>query len=164
MAIVGPANAGKSTLANRLLLQDRSIVADLPGTTRDWVGETANLDGLPVMLIDTPGIRETDDPIERAAIQRSIPAIDSADLVILVLDATRPLAPEQQPLLDRFPRAIRVVNKSDQPPQFEMKCLHTVATHAFGLPLAFLLTFRSGKLITGTEIPSKSVSIRFSRH
>jgi hypothetical protein len=61
VAIVGVANVGKSTLANQLFAQARSITADFPGTTRDWVGEMANLDGLMVMLVDTPGLRETSD-------------------------------------------------------------------------------------------------------
>jgi len=113
VAIVGPANAGKSTLANRLLGQERSIVADLPGTTRDWVGETADLDGLPVMLIDTPGIRDSDDAIEASAIAAAVGQVQSADLVILVLDGSRPLEPEQRPLIERFPDAMRVINKCD---------------------------------------------------
>jgi tRNA modification GTPase len=88
VAIVGAPNVGKSTLANRLFEQDRSITADLPGTTRDWVGEIANLDGLPVMLVDTPGLRETNDPIERSAIARSLDVVERADLIVQVLDAT----------------------------------------------------------------------------
>src|SRR5206468_1554210 len=65
VAIIGSANVGKSTIANQLFGQERSITADLEGTTRDWVGEIANIDGLAVMLIDTPGIRQTSDAIER---------------------------------------------------------------------------------------------------
>ena len=68
VAIVGPPNAGKSTLANQLFAQERSITADVPGTTRDWVGEIANIDGLPVLLMDTPGLRTTSDEIESQAI------------------------------------------------------------------------------------------------
>jgi small GTP-binding protein len=87
VAIIGPPNVGKSTLANQLFAQDRSITADLPGTTRDWVGEIANIEGVPAMLIDTPGERETDDAIERAAISRTRGVIRDADLIIHVLAA-----------------------------------------------------------------------------
>ncbi|HLL90098.1 MAG TPA: GTPase, partial [Tepidisphaeraceae bacterium] len=115
VAIVGPANAGKSTLANQLFAEARSITADAPGTTRDWVGEVANVDGLAVMLVDTPGLRATADAIERAAIAAATTEAEGADLVVLVLDAARPLDPDQRPLLARYPHAVRVVNKSDVP-------------------------------------------------
>ena len=115
VAIVGAPNAGKSTLANRLFAQERSITADLPGTTRDWVGEIANLDGLAVQLVDTPGIRDTHDPIEREAISRSGEQIQRADRVVLVLDASRSLEPEQAPLVQRFSDALCVINKIDAP-------------------------------------------------
>ena len=113
VAIVGPPNVGKSTLANQLFAQERSITADLPGTTRDWVGEVANLDGLAVMLVDTPGVRETSDAIERIAIERSGAEVKRADLVVLVLDASMPITAEEQRLIDAWPDAIRVWNKSD---------------------------------------------------
>jgi small GTP-binding protein len=136
VAIVGAANVGKSTLANQLFGQERSITADLPGTTRDWVGEIANIDGLPIMLIDTPGQRETADEIEQAAIARSRPRIAQAQCVVLVLDATRPLEPEQLPLLQAHPNAIRVANKCDQPWAWEtpgIGAIRTVATTGDGL-------------------------------
>jgi tRNA modification GTPase len=113
VAIIGPPNVGKSTLANQLFAQERSITADLPGTTRDWVGEIANLDGLPVMLIDTPGWRETSDAIERRAIDASRSPIHAADLVLLVLDASRLDDPDQRTLATAYANAIVVMNKSD---------------------------------------------------
>jgi tRNA modification GTPase len=116
VAIVGPANVGKSTLANQLFAQERSITADLPGTTRDWVGELANIDGLPVMLLDTPGLRDTEDPIEQAAIEGSWEQISRSQLIVLVLDATRSLSGEQEALLAQFSVALVVVNKVDLPP------------------------------------------------
>lgn len=114
VAIVGAPNVGKSTLANQLFGQERSITADVPGTTRDWVGEVANVDGLAVTLLDTPGVRETLDPLERAAIQRSGAEVGAADLVVLVLDVTRPIDPEQAPLRRAHPGALTVVNKVDR--------------------------------------------------
>lgn len=112
VAIVGPPNVGKSSLANRLLAQDRSIVADLPGTTRDWVGETTNLAGLAITLVDTPGVRETDDTFERAAIEQSWHVVGAADLVIAVHDA----GGEPDPTPDRrFSATIEVSNKIDRP-------------------------------------------------
>ncbi|MFI5380424.1 MAG: GTPase, partial [Tepidisphaerales bacterium] len=114
VAIIGAPNVGKSTLANQLFAQERSITADLPGTTRDWVGELANIDGLPVVLVDTPGLRQSDDPIEQQAIQRSRPVIAAAALVVLVLDPTQDRA-AQDLLAAAYPAAMRVLNKSDRP-------------------------------------------------
>jgi small GTP-binding protein len=132
VAIVGPANVGKSTLANQLFGQARSITADLPGTTRDWVGEIANIDGLAVMLVDTPGIRATTDPVEDAAILGSREQIHRADLVILVLDQSAEL---DRVMIDSFPDAIRVANKSDAPERWnatELSAIRTVATIGVG--------------------------------
>lgn len=126
VAIVGAANAGKSTLANRLIGHDRSIVADMPGTTRDWVGERVDLEGLPILLADTPGIRATDDAIEHAAIVQSAEQIHAADCIVLVLDATRPLEGEQRALIDRFTDAIRVINKCDAPPAFDLNSIDAI--------------------------------------
>ncbi len=137
VAIVGAANVGKSTLANQLFAQERSITADQPGTTRDWVGEFANLDGLAVMLLDTPGFRKTADPIERTAIQWAGEKVRQADLIVLVLDATRALEPEQSPLLAAYPDAMRVVNKTDGrrawDDAFLPSVIKTVATVGMGI-------------------------------
>ncbi len=134
IAIIGAPNVGKSTLANQLFAQERSITADLPGTTRDWVGEIANIDGLAVTLIDTPGHRTTTDEIERAAIDTSQQVIRAADLVIHLLDATRNLSDQQFPQHEQ--PAITVANKTDLPlkwnPQ-DQKALPIVATTGAGL-------------------------------
>lgn len=136
VAIVGAANVGKSTLANQLFAQEHSITADLPGTTRDWVGQIANIDGLAVMLIDTPGLRDTLDPIEAAAIGISRRQIQQADAIILVLDAARALVPEQSALMDEFPDAVKVINRVDLPAAWDLAsldALHTVATTGQGI-------------------------------
>lgn len=115
VALVGAPNVGKSTLANQLFGQERSITADLPGTTRDWVGEIANIDGLAVTLVDTPGVRVTADTIEGAAIGAAIQEIKAADLVVVVLDVSIPFGGAQEALVGQFPNAVRVVNKMDLP-------------------------------------------------
>jgi tRNA modification GTPase len=125
---------GKSTLANQLFAQERSITADLPGTTRDWVGELANLDGLAVMLVDTPGVRETSDAIERAAIERSGAEVKRADLVVLVLDASTPISAKEQRLIEAYTDAIRVWNKMDVAGAAPaMHGIATVATTGIGV-------------------------------
>ena len=86
LAIVGFPNAGKSSLFNRLLEQDRAIVTDVPGTTRDLVSESAEFEGIPVRLLDTAGIREASELIEKLGIERSYRAISDADLTIVVVD------------------------------------------------------------------------------
>jgi len=115
VAIVGAPNVGKSTLANQLFAQQRSITADVPGTTRDWVGEIANLDGLAVLLVDTPGVRETSDAIEREAIERSVAVVRAADLVVLVGDVSRGEDAQYRLLGAAHPDALLVLNKQDLP-------------------------------------------------
>jgi tRNA modification GTPase len=135
VAIVGVPNVGKSTLANQLFGAQRVITADVPGTTRDWVGEVANLDGLAVMLVDTPGTRATDDPIEREAIERSGEQVAAADLIVLVLDPTQPREPAQAELERNYRGALRVVNKSDRAGAWEGDGwdIRTVATTGEGI-------------------------------
>ena len=91
IAIVGPPNAGKSSLLNHLVNQDRSIVTEIPGTTRDYVEERADFDGYPVVLIDTAGLRETTDPVESIGVQRSRTIAANADIVWFLTDAQEPV-------------------------------------------------------------------------
>jgi tRNA modification GTPase len=93
VAIVGRPNVGKSSLLNALLRAERAIVTPIPGTTRDTLEETANLEGIPVTLVDTAGIHASADPVEQLGIERARAALDSADLALLVLDAAAPLTP-----------------------------------------------------------------------
>jgi len=88
LAIVGPPNAGKSTLANRLIGRERIITADVPGTTRDWVSEPATIRGWPVTLVDTAGVRPTECPIEAESIRRGAAQVERVDLQIVVVDAS----------------------------------------------------------------------------
>ena len=116
ISIVGRPNVGKSSLMNALLQEDRAIVTDIPGTTRDTIEEYADLGGIPVRLTDTAGIRDSEDTIERIGIERSREAIETADLVILMTDRSQILTEEDRaifPLL-KDKRCIVVMNKSDR--------------------------------------------------
>lgn len=114
-AIVGKPNVGKSSLLNALLEEDKAIVTSIAGTTRDIVEGHIHLDGLTLNLIDTAGIRETEDIVEKIGIERSIQAIEQAQLVILVLDASRSLDEQDQELLAMTKDKTRIVvyNKTD---------------------------------------------------
>jgi tRNA modification GTPase len=121
-AILGRPNAGKSSLLNQLLGHDRAIVSAIPGTTRDTIEETANVRGLPVVFIDTAGLREAQDEIEAEGVRRSRQALDRADLVLHVFDAAEPLAPEDAHTLDecRGRKRILIRNKIDLPCRLEL--------------------------------------------
>ncbi|MCH4009452.1 tRNA uridine-5-carboxymethylaminomethyl(34) synthesis GTPase MnmE [Companilactobacillus sp.] len=117
-AIIGKPNVGKSSLLNRLLDEDKAIVTDVAGTTRDIVEQYVNIDGVPLKLIDTAGIRDTEDKVEKIGVERSLKAINEADLIILVLDSSRPLEDEDIQLLDatKDKRRIVIFNKNDLTP------------------------------------------------
>ena len=113
--IVGKPNVGKSSLLNRLLNENRAIVTSVPGTTRDIIEETVNFNGLSVRLLDTAGIRHTDDMVEQEGISRALAKIPQADLVLAVFDASRVFDHGDQLILDALAdsRAIAVLNKTD---------------------------------------------------
>jgi tRNA modification GTPase len=121
-AIVGRPNVGKSSLLNQLLGHDRAIVSNVPGTTRDTIEETANIRGLPVVFIDTAGLREAGDEIEIEGIRRSRAALERAELILHVLDAAEPLTPADENYLREFAgkKRILVRNKCDLPPQLAL--------------------------------------------
>jgi tRNA modification GTPase len=115
LAIIGRPNAGKSSLLNALSGQDSAIVTEIPGTTRDVLREQIELDGIPVHLADTAGIRETSDRIEAEGVRRARLALESADLALLVEDVTEPVAGQSDLALELPPNigCIRVANKMD---------------------------------------------------
>ncbi|MDN4592550.1 tRNA uridine-5-carboxymethylaminomethyl(34) synthesis GTPase MnmE [Polycladomyces subterraneus] len=113
--IVGRPNVGKSSLLNALTHENKAIVTDIPGTTRDVIEEYVNVRGVPLRLIDTAGIRETEDVVERIGVERSHRAMEQADLVILVLNHNEPLTEDDRRLIEliREQTAIVMVNKTD---------------------------------------------------
>ncbi len=114
--ILGRPNVGKSSLLNALIEEDKAIVTDIAGTTRDLVEGTVHIDDLTLNLIDTAGIHEAGDSIEQIGIEKSIKALENADLVIVVIDGTAGITEEDQKLLDRTEGMSRIVvyNKNDQ--------------------------------------------------
>jgi tRNA modification GTPase len=113
VVVAGPPNVGKSSLINALLGFQRAIVFDLPGTTRDVVTALTALDGWPVELSDTAGLRASEDPLEAAGVERATAQAAAADCLLLAFDGSQPWTTENQKLLERWPAAIVVHNKSD---------------------------------------------------
>lgn len=114
-AIIGRPNVGKSSLLNNLLREDKAIVTDIAGTTRDVIEEYVNIKGVPLKLIDTAGIRETDDIVEKIGVERSRQALAEADLILLVLNASEKLTEQDRALLalSDMTRRIVLLNKTD---------------------------------------------------
>jgi tRNA modification GTPase len=117
-AIIGRPNSGKSSLLNELLGRDRAIVSAIPGTTRDTIEETANVRGLPIVFIDTAGLREARDEIEAEGIRRSRQTLERAEVILHVFDVSEPLTDSDRACLAGFPgkKRILVRNKIDLPP------------------------------------------------
>lgn len=115
VTLAGRPNVGKSSVFNNLLSSDRAIVTDVPGTTRDSLSEMINLSGVPVLLIDTAGVRDTADKIEHLGVERTRRAIADADLTIVVLDGSEPLTSEDTEVLEEVRHLPHLValNKSD---------------------------------------------------
>ena len=125
-AIVGRPNAGKSSLLNALLGYERAIVTPLAGTTRDTVEERCTLGGVLLRLIDTAGLRQSADPVERLGVERSRSALEQAELALVVLDGSAPLTGEDEAAIaaaQSVPKVIGVVNKSDLPLALDMEAL-----------------------------------------
>lgn len=115
--IIGKPNVGKSSLLNALLKEKRAIVTDIPGTTRDVIEEFVNISGVPLKIVDTAGIRETSDIIEQMGVEKTKEFIVTADLILLLLDASLPLSAEDREVLAMLSgkQAIVLVNKTDLP-------------------------------------------------
>ena len=115
-AIVGRPNAGKSSLMNAFLRENRAIVTDIPGTTRDSIEEAITIEGIPVRLIDTAGIRETDDIVEKLGVDRAKDYLEKAQIVVCVIDASEPINAEEEAILREASHKNTIVflNKADK--------------------------------------------------
>lgn len=121
-AIIGRPNVGKSSLLNSLVQENKAIVTDIPGTTRDVIEEYVNVRGVPLRLLDTAGIRETEDIVERIGVERSRKVLEEADLILLVLNNAEELTPEDERLFEAVEGmdTIVIVNKTDLPQKIDM--------------------------------------------
>lgn len=127
-AIVGRPNVGKSSLLNHLLHEDKAIVTDVAGTTRDVIEEYVNVKGVPLKLVDTAGIHETDDKVEKIGVERSKQALATADLTLLVINGSEALTSEDRELIEATAGQKRIVilNKTDLPQQVDLANLQTL--------------------------------------
>ncbi len=131
VAIIGRPNVGKSSILNKLIEEDKAIVTDIPGTTRDIVEAGLNIDGITLNLIDTAGIRETEDIVEKIGVEKSKEIIEKSDLILLVLNNNEKLTKEDEKLLKLSKNKLRiiVVNKSDLDKKLEINLPNTVYTN-----------------------------------
>ncbi|GLV47059.1 tRNA modification GTPase MnmE [Thermus sp. LT1-2-5] len=116
LALIGAPNAGKSSLLNALLGYERALVSPIPGTTRDYLEAPLELFGIPLVAVDTAGVRDTEDPLERAGVERALRIAEEADLILYVVDRSLP-RPAPPPL--PWERTLRVATKADLPPAWE---------------------------------------------
>ncbi|MBD9085502.1 tRNA uridine-5-carboxymethylaminomethyl(34) synthesis GTPase MnmE [bacterium] len=125
--IIGKPNVGKSSLLNNLLEEDKAIVTDIAGTTRDIVEGTINLDGILLNIIDTAGIRKTDNVVEKIGVEKSIQLIDAADLILFVLNNNEKIDNEELDLLNRIKNKnhILIINKIDLPTKIDKNQLYS---------------------------------------
>lgn len=130
-AIVGRPNVGKSSLLNVLAQENKAIVTDVPGTTRDVIEEYVNVRGVPLRLLDTAGIRETEDIVERIGVERSRQVLKQADLILLVLNYSDQLTKEDEALFETVKgmETIIIVNKTDLPQQIDMERVKELASN-----------------------------------
>lgn len=139
--ILGRPNVGKSSLLNALLKENRAIVTDIPGTTRDTIEEVLDLDGIPLRLIDTAGIRETDDTVELIGVNKAKSEIEKADLVLILLDSSSELTKEDKDIIDstKDKEKIIIINKIDLESKLNLaeigpyKLIRTSLVENFGL-------------------------------
>ena len=117
LAIVGKPNVGKSSLLNSILGENRAIVTEIAGTTRDVIEEFVNIKGIPLKIVDTAGIRETEDIVEKIGVEKSRESLNSADLVIIVIDGSKELTTEDKEILEQAvdKKTIVLLNKNDLP-------------------------------------------------
>ena len=167
LAIVGRPNVGKSCLFNRLLEQDRAIVTDIPGTTRDLVSEVASLEGIPVKYMDTAGIRDVGDRIESLGIERSYQAMADADLTLVVMDLSMPSSAADEELIRKVEergRFVLVGNKCDLPRKAEPMERMSVVSALTGEGIGQLRSRIVSEIAPGGEVSSETGFITSVRH
>ena len=174
VAILGKPNVGKSSLFNALLTTARAIVTDIPGTTRDTIQETINIGGIPINLVDTAGIRQTDDFVEQQGVQRSRDLLDKVELLLLMFDASEPLNESDIELLEiaKCNRAVLILNKTDltiitQPQHLKDHCpnayiVQTAITEDIGIDK--LKNIILDVLLGGDFVIGESPTITNTRH
>lgn len=173
-AIIGKPNVGKSSLLNALLGAKRAIVTDIPGTTRDIIEEYVNIGGIPLKVIDTAGIRETADVVERIGVERAREALAQADLVLVLLDASAPLTSEDREVLGLLSgrQAIVIVNKTDLPSVIDMAAVAALVpdkpviriSALEGTGVAELETAISDLVYSGRVVQGESAFVSNVRH
>ena len=170
LAIIGKPNVGKSSLLNCLLKEKRAIVTDIPGTTRDIIEEFISLDGIPVKITDTAGIRETEDEVEKIGVERSREKIDEADLIVLMLDSSCPLESEDREIIDKVKdkKYVVLMNKNDLEKKISDKdikdlknVIYISAKTGFGIDE---LKEKVKELFFNGEVDSESMIISNNRH
>ncbi len=161
--LAGRPNVGKSSLMNALVGYERSIVHDVPGTTRDLVAATTAVDGWPVELFDTAGLRATSEPLEAAGVALTSERLPQADLVLLVFDASQPWTDEDAELQSAWPQALVVYSKCDlvEKPKAESRKRNTpeglVTSAKLGTGIAELAAAMAAKLVPSVPQPSSAV-------
>jgi tRNA modification GTPase len=161
-AIIGRPNVGKSSLLNALLEQERAIVTEVPGTTRDIIEDYVNIQGLPIRIMDTAGIRSVEGSAEKEGVKRSIKAMAEADLILIVLDGSERLQKTDRELIEQSnpQNTILVINKSDLPQELELEAsdrrvVKVSAIHETGLDdlkTEILNTTIHGKSMSGSGL------------
>jgi len=147
VAIIGRPNVGKSSLLNMLLKKDRAIVTDIPGTTRDVIEEYLNIEGLPLRIMDTAGIRHVEDIAEKEGVKRSLNSIQKADLVIAIFDKSEPLREEDHDVIKKIinKNTIIVLNKCDMSSTLDISDMRSLIPKD-GLPILSISATRGDGL------------------
>lgn len=129
--ILGKPNVGKSSLMNAVLKEERAIVTDVPGTTRDIIEEYVNIHGIPLKIVDTAGIRDTEDLVEKIGVTKAKDLVVNADLIIAVFDKSEPLTEEDLDIIDliKGKQSIILLNKTDLPSAFEIEGIESKINH-----------------------------------
>lgn len=133
--ILGKPNVGKSSLMNFLLNENRAIVTEVPGTTRDTIEEYVNIKGVPLRIIDTAGIRETDDKVEKIGVEKALQKVDEADLVIMIFDSSRELEEDDEKILDyiKNKKVIYIKNKTDLETKLDLRMFENIEKQAINI-------------------------------